>query len=78
MAAASRGIGRRCRRQQIGHESQKIEVEGFTVESLADGTYYRGEFYGQDGFWLRVRITNTSDKPLDRFSFTTNAAPGNL
>ena len=47
-------------------------------ESLADGTYYRGEFYGQDGFWLRVRITNTSDKPLDRFSFTTNAAPGNL
>ena len=60
------------------YESQKIEVEGFTVESLADGTYYRGEFYGQDGFWLRVRITNTSDKPLDRFSFTTNAAPGNL
>lgn len=60
------------------YESQKIEVEGFTVESLADGTYYRGEFYEQDGFWLRVRITNTSDKPLDRFSFTTNAAPGNL
>ena len=60
------------------YESQKIEVEGFTVESLADGTYYRGEFYKQDGFWLRVRITNTSDKPLDRFSFTTNAAPGNL
>lgn len=28
------------------YESQKIEVEGFTVESLADGTYYRGEFYG--------------------------------
>ena len=60
------------------YESQKIKVEGFTVESLADGTYYRGEFYKQDGFWLRVRITNTSDKPLDRFSFTTNAAPGNL
>lgn len=55
------------------YESQKIEVEGFTVESLADGTYYRGEFYEQDGFWLRVRITNTSDKPL-----TASASPRTL
>lgn len=58
------------------YESQKIEVEGFTVESLADGTYYRGEFYGQDGFWLRVRITNTSNKRLIALASPRTPLPG--
>ena len=28
--------------EQKTYESQKVEVMGFTIESLADGTYYRG------------------------------------
>ena len=30
---------------QAAYQSQSIDVEGFTVESLADGTYYRGDVY---------------------------------
>lgn len=36
--------------EQKAYESQKVEVMGFTIESLADGTYYRGDVYKQDGF----------------------------
>ena len=61
---------------QAAYQSQSIDVEGFTVESLADGTYYRGDVYKADGFWLRVKITNNNDKPMKRFSFITTGAPG--
>ena len=52
---------------QAAYQSQSIDVEGFTVESLADGTYYRGDVYKADGFWLRVKITNNNDKAMKRF-----------
>ena len=61
---------------QAAYQSQSIDVEGFTVESLADGTYYRGDVYKADGFWLRVKITNNNDKAMKRFSFITTGAPG--
>ena len=61
---------------QAAYQSQSIDVEGFTVESLADGTYYRGDVYKEDGFWLRVKITNNNDKAMKRFSFITTGAPG--
>ena len=58
------------------YESQKIEVEGFTVESLADGTYYRGDVYKADGFWLRVKITNNNESAKAPSAFSARAAVG--
>lgn len=55
---------------------QTAEVAGFTIESVGDGSYYRGAAERQDGFWLRVKITNNNDKPMKRFSFITTGAPG--
>ena len=48
---------------QAAYQSQSIDVEGFTVESLADGTYYRGDVYKADGFWLRVKSRTTTTRP---------------
>ena len=70
------GSGDGAAATQAAYQSQSIDVEGFTVESLADGTYYRGDVYKADGFWLRVKITNNNDKAMKRFSFITTGAPG--
>ena len=40
---------------------QTVEVAGFTIESVGDGSYYRGAAERQDGFWLRVKITNNNE-----------------
>ena len=51
---------------------------GFTIESLADGTYYRGDVYKQDGFYLRVKITNNNEKAKQRTTVGPIAAFGEL
>lgn len=40
---------------------QTAEVAGFTIESVGDGSYYRGAAERQDGFWLRAKITNNNE-----------------
>lgn len=60
------------------YESQKVEVMGFTIESLADGTYYRGDVYKQDGFYLRVKITNNNEKAKQKTTVGAIAAFGEL
>ena len=64
--------------EQKAYESQKIEVMGFTIESLADGTYYRGDVYKQDGFYLRVKITNNNEKAKKKSTVGAIAAFGEL
>lgn len=64
--------------EQKAYESQKIEVMGFTIESLADGTYYRGDVYKQDGFYLRVKITNNNEKAKQKTTVGAIAAFGEL
>ena len=61
---------------QAAYQSQSIDVEGFTVESLADGTYYRGDVYKADGFWLRVKITNNNEAAKAPSAFSARAAVG--
>ena len=61
---------------QAAYQSQSIDVEGFTVESLADGTYYRGDVYKADGFWLRVKITNNNESAKAPSAFSARAAVG--
>lgn len=36
------------------YESQTVEVAGITYESVAHGTFYRGDAKLQDGFYLHV------------------------
>ena len=64
--------------EQKAYESQQVEVMGFTIESLADGTYYRGDVYKQDGFYLRVKITNNNEKAKQRATVGPIAAFGEL
>lgn len=64
--------------EQKAYESQKVEVMGFTIESLADGTYYRGDVYKQDGFYLRVKITNNNEKAKQKTTVGAIAAFGEL
>lgn len=64
--------------EQKTYESQKVEVMGFTIESLADGTYYRGDVYKQDGFYLRVKITNNNEKAKQKTTVGAIAAFGEL
>ena len=59
------------------YESQKIEVEGFTVESLADGTYYRGELASGCAYASRTRATSrltASASPRTPLPATLNRA----
>ena len=55
---------------------QTAEVAGFTIESVGDGSYYRGAAERQDGFWLRVKITNNNESAKAPSAFSSRAAVG--
>ena len=55
---------------------QTAEVAGFTIESVGDGSYYRGAAERQDGFWLRVKITNSNEAAKAPSAFSARAAVG--
>lgn len=60
------------------YESQTVEVAGITYESVAHGTFYRGDAKLQDGFYLHVKITNNNAKNRTFSSFNVHAAQGDL
>lgn len=55
---------------------QTAEVAGFTIESVGDGSYYRGAAERQDGFWLRAKITNNNESAKAPSAFSARAAVG--
>lgn len=60
------------------YESQTVEVAGITYESVAHGTFYRGDAKQQDGFYLHIKITNNNTKNRTFSSFNVHAAQGDL
>ena len=60
------------------YDSQTVEVAGITYESVAHGTFYRGDAKLQDGFYLHVKITNNNAKNRTFNSFNVHAAQGDL
>ena len=60
------------------YESQAVEVAGITYESVAHGTFYRGDAKKQDGFYLHIKITNNNTKNRTFSSFNVHAAQGDL
>lgn len=60
------------------YESQTVEVAGITYESVAHGTFYRGDAKKQDGFYLHIKITNNNTKNRTFSSFNVHAAQGDL
>ena len=60
------------------YESQTVEVAGITYESVAHGTFYRGDAKRQDGFYLHIKITNNNTKNRTFSSFNVHAAQGDL
>ena len=61
------------------YESQTVEVAGITYESVAHGTFYRGDAKKQDGFYLHIKITNNNTKNRTFSSFKrVHAAQGDL
>lgn len=60
------------------YESQTVEVAGITYESVAHGTFYRGDAKLQDGFYLHIKITNNNTKNRTFSSFNVHAAQGDL
>lgn len=60
------------------YESQTVEVAGITYESVAHGTFYRGDAKLQDGFYLHVKITNNNAKNRTFDSFNVHTAQGDL
>lgn len=63
---------------QHAYQSQSVEIDGNTFESVADGTFYAGDKAKKDGFYLRLKITNNGDKPLKFTGFSVKAAQGEL
>ena len=61
---------------QTANSVQTAEVAGFTIESVGDGSYYRGAAERQDGFWLRVKITNNNESAKAPSAFSARAAVG--
>ena len=61
---------------QTVNSVQTAEVAGFTIESVDDGSYYRGAAERQDGFWLRVKITNNNESAKAPSAFSARAAVG--
>ena len=61
---------------QTANSVQSAEVAGFTIESVGDGSYYRGAAERQDGFWLRVKITNNNESAKAPSAFSARAAVG--
>ena len=60
------------------YESQTVEVAGITYESVAHGTFYRGDAKLQDGFYLHIKITNNNTKNRTFSSFNVHAAQGDF
>lgn len=60
------------------YDSQTVEVAGITYESVAHGTFYRGDAKKQDGFYLHIKITNNNTKNRTFSSFNVHAAQGDL
>ena len=60
------------------YDSQTVEVAGITYESVAHGTFYRGDAKLQDGFYLHIKITNNNTKNRTFSSFSVHAAQGDL
>ena len=50
------------REKPKAYDSQTVEVAGITYESVAHGTFYRGDAKKQDGFYLHIKITNNNTK----------------
>ena len=65
-------------RRNPAYQSQSVEIDGNTFESVADGTFYAGDKTKKDGFYLRLKITNNGDKPLKFTGFSVKAAQGEL
>ena len=60
------------------YDSQTVEVAGITYESVAHGTFYRGDAKKQDGFYLHIKITNNNAKNRTFDFFNVHAAQGDL
>lgn len=76
--AAQSGSSSAAASAQPAYQSQLVEVDGNTFESVADGTFYTGDKAKKDGFYLRLKITNNGDKPLKFTGFSVKAAQGEL
>ncbi|WP_417167194.1 hypothetical protein [Senegalimassilia anaerobia] len=70
------GSGGNAPAGQTANSVQTAEVAGFTIESVGDGSYYRGAVERQDGFWLRVKITNNNESAKAPSTFSARAAVG--
>ena len=70
------GSGDNAPAGQTVNSVQTAEVAGFTIESVGDGSYYRGAAERQDGFWLRVKITNNNESAKAPSAFSARAAVG--
>ena len=76
--AAQSGSSSAAASAQPAYQSQSVEIDGNTFESVADGTFYAGDKAKKDGFYLRLKITNNGDKPLKFTGFSVKAAQGEL
>ena len=77
-SAGSSGGSAPVEKKVKAYESQTVEVAGITYESVAHGTFYRGDAKLQDGFYLHVKITNNNAKNRTFNSFNVHAAQGDL
>ena len=77
-SAGSSGGSAPVEKKAKAYESQTVEVAGITYESVAHGTFYRGDGKLQDGFYLHVKITNNNEKNRTFDSFNVHAAQGDL
>ena len=76
--AAQSGSNSAAASAQPVYQSQSVEIDGNTFESVADGTFYAGDKAKKDGFYLCLKITNNGDKPLKFTGFSVKAAQGEL
>ena len=79
--SAARVVARLCRRRSgkpKAYESQTVEVAGITYESVAHGTFYRGDAKKQDGFTCTSRLPTTTQKNRTFSFFNVHAAQGDL
>ena len=77
-SAGSSGGSAPVEKKAKTYESQTVEVAGITYESVAHGTFYRGDAKKQDGFYLYVKITNNNAKNRTFDSFNVHASPAIL
>ena len=77
-SAGSSDVSVPAREKPKTYDSQTVEVAGITYESVAHGTFYRGDAKLQDGFYLHVKITNNNAKNRTFDFFNVHAAQGDL